>query len=598
LRSDLRPVLAPWWPGLANAGESSDWSASGLHALVSADLATWVLGTPAAPAVLVGAAWWVPLIWAQFRSEPEILALSDEAVEVRLQVEEVGAATWALAVSAPVPQGPAWRGVERPLWTGGFAGEERQGLEVSVERRRLGAARVPVQTYVPHVAKRTRELAHACAPAEAAAALAAWARAGGVEPCWVPAGHACARMLAPVAAGATSLVLDPASAAAAHPHLALLAPDGRTGWARVLGAPAGNVVPVQAVLGSWDVTTSVQPLLLTVVSPTIGLRWYCPGGPVDIEAEATEEPEDYVAVDPAGETWGTSYGPVAPRAWLYAFGDGVTTWRYTSWDVDLVRGGHTWASRTMSHGGLRETLDLSEGELRLQVDAEPGHPVLWAWMDRLGPPLFLQVLEVSAADAGATPVLRWTGHVRAVHPRGRVLEVRAAAWSAVLGRRIPAAVVQPTCWKAVYGAACGVDEAQWRFSAELVDAESPGAPWSYRFGSLAWRSGAALPSMPAHWWAGGRAERTLAGGRRQIAAIVDSEAWSGGTVRLFLTGDLRPWPAAIPETGWTLVRGCAGTWEDCGVLGNRARFGGLPHLPKGNPSFVRIDDTPPAQGKK
>lgn len=597
LRGALRPVLAPWWPGLTEAGAASPWAASGLHALVSADLTVWVVGTPAAPASLAGGAWWVPLVVAQFRADPVLVPLADDSAEWRIEVEEIGEARHALSLSAQAPEGPVWRGQPRPLWCGGFEGGEKQVLDVAVSRRRLGAARVPVHTYVPHVSARGRRLEHACAAGEAVELLATWWRARAVEPCWVPAGYAVGRLLAPIAAGATAVTVSEPAAVAGQAHVALVSPDGRTGWLRTTGAPSGSVVPVQAVQGDWSSEVSLQPLLLAVLGGAVEVRWFCPGGPVEIGTDAREEPEDYVAVDPAGELYGVTFGPLAPRAWLYALTDGVTTWRYTSWDRDLVRAGHTWSARTITHSDLREGLDLGESELTLQVDAEEGHPLLLHWLDRLAPTLSLQVWTTSVASPD-TPHLRWSGQVRSVRPRGRVLEARAGAWSTVLARRIPAAMVQPTCWKTVYGAACGLAIAQWVFAAELVDAESPGEPWAYRFGSLSWRAGAALPAMPAHWWAGGRAERSLPGGRRQIAAIVDSEAYAAGTVRLFLSGDLHPWPLGLPETGWQLVRGCSGTWEDCGTLGNRPRYGGLPHLPKGNPSFVRLDDTPPALGKK
>lgn len=616
----LPPLLAPWWPGLSEVGTPSPWAPSGLHALATGDWSQWAVGTPGAPAALPGAVWWVPLIWGAWTRPPEVESLADDVCRLEWVIEETGPGTRALALQGvAVEAGPAWRGTARPLWpqAGSVGRPTRTGVDLEVTRRRLGSARQPVQTFFPQPPRRTVRTETPCAGDALAQMVATWlACRGQTDPIWVPAGYALSRLRLDVGPGGTLLTVDGSAAAwSTEPQLAALLPDGRVRWAPIAAVHAPDqielahpVSPDGATLALRAAEVSLQPLLLArCAAERINLRWQAPqeaAGAVGlVSCDWEEVAAEYLAADPADESYGVTLGPLAAAAWLYEWTDGVTTWRWTSWDVSLVRSGHTWDARTLTHGARRESLDLTDHELTVTADSWAGSPLLHRWLDRLAPPLTLRLYRTDpAAGAGAAAELLWAGEVRAVRPLGRTLEVRCAGPGGLLGRRVPAAVVQPTCWKRLFSPACGVDLAQWRITARLSHVGGAPAPaGTLIFDDLVWRGGAVVPAQPEHFMAGGWIERALGDGRRQVAAVVDSGAWlPGGALVVSHAGDFRPAPAVPPgyEPGWVLVPGCAGTWADCDRYANRARYGGLPHVPIGNPSFVKVDTSAPSGAKK
>ena len=216
----------------------------------------------------------------------------------------------------------------------------------------------------------------------------------------------------------------------------------------------------------------------------------------------------------------------------------------------------------------------------------------------------LDVFECTVAGGtGSSVVQVFGGEVTGVRFDGPFFDLGASGDSALFDRRAPRMLIQPGCNHAVFDAGCGLDAADWVFSAVAVS----GSGSSVTLGTFTAPAAADASGWGfADFFALGYLERTV-GGKPRRHTILRSTAKSGGGQ---VTFTLRTPLESVPSVGeaFTILPGCDGRPETCkayhaatnpaGVFNNFARFGGFPFVPEKNPSFTAPKKSTSAVGKK
>jgi hypothetical protein len=189
-----------------------------------------------------------------------------------------------------------------------------------------------------------------------------------------------------------------------------------------------------------------------------------------------------------------------------------------------------------------------------------------------------------------SPTVIFTGDVASVSLRGSVLNASCVPGGTVFDIRVPRFLVQPGCNHRLFSTGCGINQADWTFTATVRNAGTAGWPFTFELESLARVTGPA-PTYTADWFAGGWI--VLAGKR---LPILRSTSPSGGIFTVTLSRDPHPFPVVGQTVN--LFPGCDLRRETCAArFNNFANFGGHPFVPLSNPSLVKLSAAA-AGGKK
>jgi uncharacterized phage protein (TIGR02218 family) len=164
--------------------------------------------------------------------------------------------------------------------------------------------------------------------------------------------------------------------------------------------------------------------------------------------------------------------------------------------------------------------------------------------------------------------------------------------SHIFDRQIPRRQYQRTCNWCLFETACGLLPADWQWNAVVVSYDAATA--TLVVNTIA--SGNAA-TLVAHWFAAGFLIITAAtGGKQQVRMVGDNTAPAAGSMTLALATPLTTAPTAGDVV--TLFPGCDGQASTCiNKFDNYGRIGGMPFMPVGNPSVMRITQ-PTGGGKK
>lgn len=583
-------VAMPFWPAIHEAPEAdaAEFEAAYWYILTWDQVGTAYTdaGLPAIPTD----ARYCPVLLGHFTSPPDITLRDSETALVSFEFQEDHATSYLRPYFASAPwtahtvNGVSVRAMDRAsLWTR----PPRSGSSgVDVERRQLGEGRERADAYYSQSPQRPLEyeITHSSQLEWAALLWLYRETAGGAHAMLVPDWFRSCTLTSDEAAGATTLHVSAGDAASLNGHA----------W---LGLFDWHGMSVVQVTGHTPPLPLAVPLARahqaseTLVSCLILCRWA--GTEIELDLDAPHVATSRIRLrevveysTPVGETLGTTLGFTGRTAFLYEFTvqtAAPVTIRFTDFERSLSDGTNTWSAAPIEHGDIGDGLNLDKSSTRIRTRWFAGNPLQAFLPFTLEAPLTIIIREAAVSDTDTVSLgsatVWFRGEVERVSMDGPFLEaacVAALAGSAVRGpnlfdRRIPRIIYQSGCNHTVFDAGCGLDRGTYS-AVRAVNGAASGATTLYVDGFT--------PATPAaHYFAGGLLE--FSGGTRYIA---DSTTADGtGTVTLTLGT-----PVTLADNASvTLSPGCDGRITTChGTFANRARFGGFPFIPAGNPTMV------------
>jgi len=382
------PVVVPFWPAVTT------WSQRAGNPLQGGLMVVWKAGwsqfeiysgDDAEPGWPAAGDHWAPALWGHLDNARE-LRLADHRIVREFAVEFVENSPAAYALTAPETawtSGPQPAGHDtapdllefRPNWKDGL----RQTLRVGVERERIGFRRETAETFYQQLVAQISERGFTLGTA---AGIAEFIRffhdhAGG-DAFWLPAGYEAARLTAAIGGGDTALPVADTGALLAGDWIALQTGLDGLAPARVTGL-TDTEITVAAAPGAHAAGTAITPLLLVCLdAPKLELTWRDPRI-ASARLVLREVPEEYEPA--ADETLGTTLGRLPVKVVLYEFirdyrnGTTVRT-LWTSHERDVTWNDETWASRHISHGDIRQSLNLERESVDLTTFLADDNPLL------------------------------------------------------------------------------------------------------------------------------------------------------------------------------------------------------------------------------
>lgn len=596
LAKTVERIAVPFWPG---AMPQSDFATTpipgGLKISFETseeltgwpDFSTFEIHTGRAPSgayTVTDRTWTAPLLVGYFADDPSPSLRTDELLTFEASFVEDSAATYALELDAKTfTAGPSlgaatpWLFPLRMDYAAGRSG----GANIPVDREVIGQGRERASLHHGGAAARFGRYSFTFGTFAEAAGLIRFFqdRRALTETFWLPAYLADTRLQADVSASATALQVDDAAAFGTHRYVALLDRE------RVVGAKVDSVVDntlnLSAAPGAFTAAeTSLCALLLArFAKRRLRLTWISPNvGTAEIEFKETRP--EYAAA--SGETAGETLGAVPVIASLYTFTAGEQVWRLTSYERDLIYGGETFTAVRITHGDVASGITL-EDAVSIEAEAVDGSP-LWAFWRRTVSDLAVKIerAEVSAGAASNGRVA-FAGAISKTVARGNQIEAKAVVIGRALDQFVPRGKFQAPCNYGLFSTGCGLDAADWTFSAEVADPGTAGWPYTFALDTFTRDNEEALPAGfgAVGWFAWGVLEF---GGQKQ--PVQASTVISAGEITVTLAGDLDP----FPTIGATVklrpaCNGQAGTCED--KFGNFLNWGG--HYPApANLSLVKV----------
>ena len=530
------PVLAPFWPAACLLADlaSCKWigglrlffepgepgeGITTFQVLAGANAPTSF--TPSADCMVV------PLAWCRFDSLPNPEAADgDEAMEIDLKTVENGPAEYAIAAAGvDLPAGPSLGALTPRLldivadWGSSVSSG---GIDLRVDRERIGYGRAEATDYVDQSARRRQKVTLPPIGDEVAKLVALFAQVGNVGSFWVPGAFADARLAADSSASSATITVDDATYLADQHYIALVDDDAIA--ARRIESRNGTALTLQSSPGAFAVGTAVCPLLLVrFAAAKLKITWTTPTV-ATASLDVVELPTETAV--PTGETVGTTIGDLGTKIWLYHVSDGDLDWYYTSFESEIDAGAlggpehKPFLPRPIDHGDITSELNLQRHDTDLTVGWFAGSPFERARLDRLAPPLTVQIYEGTLAAPAAAENI-FTGKAAGYQFEGGKCTCKIAGPTALFDVRGPVAVTSPRCWTPMYSSLCGLSREALSVAAELVGIDADGTLRFVEAGAEAW--GAA----PVDHFRYGYAQRLLADGSRRRFAIVGSSGAAG-----------------------------------------------------------------------
>ena len=612
------PVIMPFWPGRTTWSEwdSSPWSGSGL-------ICTWpdpdtgagiaaVFTAETVPEDLADDAWVAPALVGVFERLPEQDWLLDNLARLTWSFVEDGPASAALApASVTFPTGPTptgYAGAPKVFPVVPDFSKAADGWRVGVQREDLGFGRQRLVTHYGDAASRAGTASYTVTE-EQIARLAAFflSVAGPGQPFWGANWVSTAQLTADAAAGATTLSVATGHSVLAGDYLAIGSLDGWY-YRKVASITATTVVltaGVTAALAALD--SLIVPLLLVRLDkPKIALDFV---NPVLARAELALAELPVEAAVPEGETLSVTLGCLPGRVVLFEFsrdmGNGTSLkYRYTNFEADLVFGGFTWLARTISHGDIRQSLNLERDSVDIEAGDWLDNPLLDEVLLRGQVPLCCTIYHADrVAGTVSNTIQMFTGEVTTASIKGSRLKATVTAGGLVFDVMVPRWLLGKVCnhvtganpeGTRLISAGCVLLQSDWKWTG-LVTGVTSSPSMVVALSGVARVTGAAV-TLTADWFAWGWAACGV-GASFQRAVIHRNTAASLGALNVTLASPF----AVAPQVGAvvTLYPGCDGMVETCQTkFGNFDRFGGQPFTPTGNPSLIKMASTNGGGGKK
>lgn len=590
-------VLCPLWPALFAAGDSP---------VVEADYYILLDDSGAAPEIkphadLPFAREAYPLLVGYLEDPPDPTLITDDVEVVDFRFTEGD--EWHITAPAfAPPAGLTTPAGSRPLfpWRPNWATRPRgPSLERDIDRQEIGEGRSPASGYYEQPGRRECRQNFTLQDDEPWELLAFFQDLGGaVDSFWLPAGMSDATILPGADVGSSDTEIAIVDSAKLGTNRFLLFDDGTTRAPVQVDSidDIGHILLLAAEVGAGFVAadTRLESLMLArFKSDELVIRFSRPG----LAAAAIafrEVPWETAAV--AGETAGTTIGAVAKKAYLYAltipYPGAAQVSRYTSFERDLTYGGNTYAAAHFTHGDIQETDTLDRHQTTIESRMFTGNPLAQLFPFFLEWPLSIEIYEVDVDGSAATNVTRvFRGEIDAAPTiRPPFIEATASSYGALLDRRLPRQLFQPTCNWSLFEADCSMALVDWTFTADVV---------AFTAGTLELEvENLAGPELnpPADYFAGGYLVIGT-GSSAQYRMIAASTAEAGGALSLFVATPFATAPAAAAEV--TFYPGCDGRYETCrDKFDNVTNFGGFRFMPIGNPVLAKVTNQSSPGGKK
>lgn len=534
-----------------------------------------------------------------FSGRPRLEALTDEVFVARFQIREDSPPEFALQVTSPAAQeGPAIGGESvpvipvRPQWRRGLG----TGSTVfEVDSREIGFSRQRARVIYPQRPERTLRMEVDFMNAGEIAALVGFFAdaAGSTQAFWAPTWMADVRLAGPVPAASSDLPVESTTGLGENTHIAVIAPNSGVSVHEIIGKEETSLSLGSALESALDPqrTSITTAALVRFARPALSVHWKS-SADASATVELRECTSDVLTLE--GEEQHVSIGALPRACFLYRFSVQYPSltryWTHTSYEQPMQFEGALYTPRPIEHGDLRETLNLERNEIELRTHAFAENPLQLFVPFRLEFPLVLEIFEATVfgdPPSPGNPLRVFSGEITRVSMDGPFLNARAVTVGNLFERKVPRVLLQTGCNFALFDGGCGLEKGHWRHSGEFVAQLTD--PVRLRVRGLL-RGASAVGIPPDHWFAGGwvecGSEATL-----ESRFIADSRriAQPDGADELELELGAALW--SNPQAGDTVTfyPGCNGKASTCrDKFANFDRFGGMPHMPVGNPSMVKM----------
>ena len=592
---NVQPVLCPFWPG---------WFPAGSLPMVTAPWYVLMDETAAPsiqPASALGAGFArdaFPLMTGRLSTLPDPKLLRDNLASVEYEFAENDASTLTFP-EFDAPAGIAAASGVRPLFP--FAANWNTepvsaGAEMDITYEQIGQTRPLASVYYTQRNRRRIQQTFTLTNYDGLNLLSFYVSLGGQSKAfWLPASLSEATLTANVAATDTQVTVDNPAALGTNTFIVLNDNFNRVPLA--VSLVSGNNWELAAAVGTAfaAVSTRLESLVLArfdalkfTLSFETPLLARC-------LLKFKELPWETAAV--AGETIGTTMGPLPTTAMLYVFTlttpGANTLYYFTNYERNLTDGdGNVYRTAPMENEPIAEAASLERQNVNLKARNFAGNPLALLVPFQLEWPLLVAIYEADVAgNAAGNLRCYFSGEVSDVSLEGPVMTANCASLNWMFDRSAARRLIQPSDNWNLFEPASGITPADWKWNCVVVSYDAPSA--TLIVGTI---TSSNPTATPAHFFAAGYLQLTHVGAPVQYRMIADSTAAVAGQITLYLTEAL----TATPSVGDAVAMypGYDGSAAMCiNTFNNYNNFGGFPFVPTGNPFVMKIVQ-PTGTGKK
>jgi uncharacterized phage protein (TIGR02218 family) len=593
---NTQPVLLPLWVAKRHQGDSHPVSAD-WWAVYRDGQTTQIYSTGSIPSGLGASDWIVPIMVGILAEWPDPELMHSELVNVSFVFAENTAQT----LTIDTYQAPVWisvGGVYPTLfpWRPNLSIVPRgSGARVEIDRQHVGKARSTADAFYAQPSYRRETRSYTLQDNDPWSFLRYWLD-NATAPVWLRGELSESRLSADVASGQTSIAVDSPTAIGSN-SFALLDDGTHQAPLKITGQTLSTWSLAYGVNGSFskDSTQILGLMLSRFDDQSVSMRFEH-DTLAHVDLRWREVP--WETITPAGETPGITTGSVPTSAYLYEFScaiQGATqSYRFTDFERPLTYGGNTYDQQPFEHGDIIERLGLERQRITIKSRTFTGNPLLLLVPFQLETPLMVEITEVDVSGSTASnPRTVFYGEVSGARLSGPFIDAEAESLPSLFERKVPRLLMQPTCNWALFDAGCGLNKSAFEYLAKVGSWTTSGLALVVNNITLA---SVAQVGLAAHLFAGGYAIIGT-GAAQQFRLIGDNAAQSGSNLTLTLGTPL--WGTIAAGVDVKLYPGCDGRYDTCNTkFANKARFGGFPFTPIGNPSFIRVAKSQSSGGKK
>lgn len=597
-----QPVLCPFWPAAFTPGDAPpvttpNYVLFGPGRTFNSIVAAANIGAQS-PTLSA-----FPLLVGILTKTPEVPLTTSRVSEIQFEFSENDPTNFLTPPAFVPPNGIAAASGVRPMFP--FAANwvtppDSGSAEYDIAREQIGEVRALSQVYYTQRNRRRIRQDLLLTNYDSLNLLSFFKSMGGeVQSFWLPANLKEANLTADVAAADTALNVDNPGAIGTNTFICLN--DGTNRLPLVVQSVAGNQWNLSGAVGETFAAalTNLESLVLARFDSLKLSLNFIHSRLAKTTISFKELPWETAAV--AGETIGTTMGPLPTTAMLYVFtlttpGANVIS-RYTNFERDLTDGnGNVYTSAPIENDVITDAPNLERQGVSVKSRNFPGNPMALVLPFQLEFPLLLDIYEADVTGNTAGNLrCYFDGEVGDVSLDGPILTAACKSLSWMFDRTTARRLFQKSDNWNLFEPANGLNPDDWRWNAVVVSYDP--ATCELIIGTIT-ANNAGLnggTSLDAHYFAAGYCKITTAGAD-QYRMVGDSTLLTAGQITLYLTSPLITAPA-VGDTVWVYA-GYDGQYQTAiNKFANGGNFGGFPWMPTGNPFVMKINSTP-GMGKK
>lgn len=583
---NVQSVLCPFWPGRFEAGAMPTCTA-GYYVLLD--------DSGSAPSIQPASALGSGFTRTAY---PLLVGILPELPDPDLQNDAVASVDWHFAEndvyiltppSFAAPAGIAAASGVRPLFPYGaeWTQTPHSGTsEVDIQREQIGDYRQLSSVYYNQRGRRRLQQSFTLENTAPFNLLSFFVSMGGEQNAfWLPGNLSEAVLAANVLATDTTLTVD--QGANLGNNTFILLDDGSQRVIATVQSVSGNTWTLTAAVGTAfgaNVTRIESLVLARFDTVKLTLRFVTPSV-CQVQVRFKELPWETAAV--AGETIGTTMGPLPTTAQLYVFTlttpGGATTWYFTNFERNLTDpSSNVYTSAPIQNDDIIETPTLERQSVSLKTRNFAGNPLALLVPFQLEWPLEVSIYEADVSGNSASNLqCFFAGEVADASLDGPVITANCSSLSWIFDRTAARRLYQNADNWVLFETANGLSAADWEWTGVVVSYNAATA--TLVVGTISSTNSATLT---ASYFAAGYIAVTHAGAT-QYRMISDSTAKAGGQVTLYIGQAF----TIAPVAGDTIAMyagydGQASTAIN--KFNNYGNFGGFPFIPVGNPFVLKV----------